>query len=262
MRLSISNIAWSPFQDKAVYESMSKNGFTGLEIAPTRVFPDRPYEELGAARKWAAHLKKEYGFTISSIQSIWFGRQEKLFGSDEERHILMDHTKKAIDFAAAVGCTNLVFGCPLNRNMPENAETDAALSFFKDLGTYAWSHGTVIGLEANPPIYNTNYINTTLSAIDLIKAVGSRGFRLNLDVGAMIYNGESVKDLEGSISFINHVHISEPGLEPVRERKLHRELKAVLSQNGYQGYVSIEMKKAKTLEIIKQKISYVKEVFQ
>jgi sugar phosphate isomerase/epimerase len=262
MRLSISNIAWSPFQDKAVYEAMSKNGFTGLEIAPTRVFPDHPYEELGSARRWAGHLKKEYDFTISSIQSIWFGRQEKLFGSDGERSILMDYTKKAIDFAAAVGCTNLVFGCPSNRNIPENAKTDAALSFFNDLGTYAWDHGAVLSLEANPPIYNTNYINTTLSAIDLIKAVGSRGFRLNLDVGAMIYNGESVNDLEGSISFINHVHISEPWLEPVMERKLHGELKAVLLHNGYQGYISIEMKNTKKLDIIRQKISYVKEVFQ
>ena len=75
-------------------------------------------------------------------------------------------------------------------------------------------------------------------------------------------SGESVKDLEDSISFINHVHISEPGLEPVLERKLHWELKAVLSQNGYQGYVSIEMKKPEKLDIIRQKISYVKEVFQ
>ena len=74
MRLSISNIAWNPSQDKAVYETMSKDGLTGLEIAPTRIFPDHPYEKLGAARKWAAHLKKKYGFTISSIQSIWFGQ--------------------------------------------------------------------------------------------------------------------------------------------------------------------------------------------
>ena len=45
-------------------------------------------------------------------------------------------------------------------------------------------------MEANPAIYNTNYINTTQEALDLIREVGSDGFRLNLDVGTMLENGE------------------------------------------------------------------------
>ena len=38
------------------------------------------------------------------MQSIWFGRQERLFGSEEEREILIDYTKKAVDFAVAIQC--------------------------------------------------------------------------------------------------------------------------------------------------------------
>ena len=70
----------------------------------------------------------------------------------------------------------------------------------------------MIGMEANPTIYNTNYINDTRSAIELIQKVDSAGFKLNLDVGTMIYNQESVDDIVGSVRLINHVHISEPGL--------------------------------------------------
>lgn len=117
MKLSISNIGWTEEKDHAVYELMQKYGYSGLEIAPTRVFPATPYDKLSDANNWSIILKETYGFIVSSMQSIWYGRQEKIFGTAEERNILAAYTKKAIDFAAAIGCENLVFGCPRNRNI-------------------------------------------------------------------------------------------------------------------------------------------------
>ena len=38
-KLAISNIAWHKSDDEAVYTAMQQAGFTGLEIAPTRIFP-------------------------------------------------------------------------------------------------------------------------------------------------------------------------------------------------------------------------------
>ena len=73
MQLSMSNIAWKKEQDEEIYRFMQENGFTGLEIAPTRIFPELPYEHLKEAEIWSKRLKKEYGFSISSMQSIWFG---------------------------------------------------------------------------------------------------------------------------------------------------------------------------------------------
>ena len=43
--LSISNIAWGSELDDSVYTLMKKYQFSGLEIAPTRVFPKTPYEK-------------------------------------------------------------------------------------------------------------------------------------------------------------------------------------------------------------------------
>ena len=141
MKLSISNIAWDSSEDKMIYELMQNNGFSGLEIAPTRVFPEHPYDRLESATEWAEGLKNQYGFSIPSMQSIWFGRQEMLFGTEEERKVLVDYTKKAIDFAAVVGCGNLVFGCPRNRNMPDGADVQIGVDFFRTIGEYALSHG-------------------------------------------------------------------------------------------------------------------------
>lgn len=261
MKLSISNIGWEKENDAYVYGLMERFGYSGLEVAPTRIFPENPYSKISAAAEWSRLLKQEHGFSIPSMQSIWFGRQEKLFGSKEEREILANYTKQAIDFAAAIGCGNLVFGCPRNRNCPEGAELGVAVSFFREIGDYAASKGTIIGMEANPPIYNTNYVNDTASALALIRQVGSKGFLLNLDVGTMIQNGENAELLAGQVGYINHVHISEPGLKSIEKRRLHRELKEVLQLEDYGKFISVEMGKTEDLAVIGSTLEYVKEVF-
>lgn len=260
-KLSVSNIGWSAEQDEQMYKIMKDYGYSGLEIAPTRIFPETPYDRKEDVRAWSGGLKKKYGFVISSMQSVWYGRQEKLFGSDEERRILTDYTKKAVDFAEAAGCKNLVFGCPRNRNLPEGADAKAAIPFFKEIGDYAAEHGAVIGMEANPPVYQTNYINDTTSALEIVQAVDSAGFKLNLDTGTMIQNKESVQELAGKVQLIHHVHISEPGLGPVKDRALHTELKKLLEREGYQGFISIEMGRTEDIQILDDRMDYVRSIF-
>ncbi len=243
----------------SIYKLAKTYGFTGLEIAPTKIFPKCPYNKLDAASAWSKNLKKNYGLSISPMQSIWFGRQEKLFGTDAERMILSDYSKKTIDFASAVGCNNLVFGCPKNRNIPKDANPIIAQDFFRELGNYADKNGTVIGLEANPPIYNTNYINDTPSAIKLISKIDSNGLLLNLDVGTMIENNESAIGLAGHVHLINHVHISEPYLKPIIPRNLHQELKSVLQNEGYNGFISIEMNNIENVLLLENIMEYIKD---
>lgn len=259
--LSMSNIGWTADDDHLAYELMKKYGFRGLEIAPTRIFPETPYDKNLDAETWSKELKNEYGFCVPSMQSIWYGRQEKIFGIDEERNILLNYTKKAIDFAAAIGCKNLVFGCPRNRNLSKGADENLAIAFFKELGDYAYSQETVIGMEANPPIYNTNYINNTESALALIEKVNSKGFLLNLDVGTMIQNDENVNGLAGKVNMINHVHISEPGLKKIEKRKIHSELKELLERENYDRFISIEMGKVDDIALLEDTMSYVRRIF-
>ncbi len=267
MKLAISNIAWQAADDDAVYALMKKYGYGGLEIAPTRIIPDNPYGQLERARAWAEDVKALYGFEIPSMQSIWFGRSEKLFGSSREWETLASYTEAAVDFAAAIGCRNLVFGSPKNRALPEGEEDiqrRRGVEFFRRVGGYASKKGAIIGMEANPVIYNTNYINTTAEALALIDEVGLDGFGLNLDVGTMIQNNERIETLEGKAGYISHVHISEPHLAPIKNdagrRRLHGELICFLKENDYDGYVSIEMGRTDDVALISETLAYVKEL--
>ncbi len=260
MKLSISNIAWQKEEDYQVYTLMQQYGFQGLEIAPTRIFPDQPYSDLSRAKKWSQELFENEGFQISSMQSIWYGREENLFRSSEERQSLLNYTKKAIDFAEAIGCGNLVFGCPRNRNLDDPSLEASAIPFFRELGDYAAEHHTVLAMEANPTIYHTNYVNDTKSAIELVQKVNSKGFRVNLDVGTMIQNQETCQLLGDHVDVINHVHISEPYLAFIEERALHKELLLLMKKEQYNGYISIEMGRQEKLQDIERAMKYLKDL--
>jgi len=261
MKLSISNIAWSEQLDEEMYEYMANCNFSGLEIAPTRIIKEAPYEHIEEAKKIANELYERYHLEIPSMQSIWYGRQEKIFGSIEEREELLNYTKKAIDFAGQINCKNMVFGCPKNRvigNLQE--EYKIALDFLGKIGDYAKDKRVIFAIEPNPTIYNTNFINTTEEAINLVKDINKESIKVNIDLGTIIQNNEDINILQNNIKWISHVHISEPNLEYIKPRKLHRELLKILNENNYKGYVSIEMKNQNDIEKVKEIINYINSI--
>lgn len=263
MRLSISNIAWEEKYDEEMYEFIARNKYNGLEIAPTRLIKENPYSHIEEIQKIAKQLKEKYELNICSIQSIWYGKNEKIFESEEERRELLNYTKKAIDYASAINCGNIVFGCPKNRNI-KNLKTDyeIAVEFFREIGNYAKQKNVCFSIEPNPTIYNTNFINTTKEAIELVKIIDNEGIKLNIDLGTIIQNDEDIEILREHTNLINHVHISEPNLEIIKERKIHNDLIDILKEENYQGYISIEMKKNNDIENVKQIIKYVKQIVE
>jgi len=264
MKLSVSNIAWPTEYDDEMYEFLCSNAINGLEIAPTRLFSSQPYNNLTHVVAFTYRLKEKYNITVSSIQSIWYGVTENIFDSEVNRKMLIDYTKKSIDFACALNCSNIVFGCPKNRNIPADMPSDIylpiAYAFFRQVGDYAAAHGTCIAIEPNPPIYNTNFINTTAEAFELCKRLNNPGVKVNIDIGTIIHNRESIDSLENHFELINHIHISEPNLVPIEKRELHKTIIKISRTMKYSGFISIEMANQNDIDLIKQSILYVKEL--
>lgn len=267
MKISISNIAWDASKDEEMYGILCDKKVEGLEIAPTRLWTETPYQKNDEAARFAEYLRREYRLSICSMQSIWYGMGQKLFGTKEDQKVLSDYTKEAILFAEAIGCGNLVFGCPKNRVIGMNpdgtyCEEDyrRAIEFFGELGEFAYRHNTCLSMEANPPIYQTNFINRTKEAIELVHKVNSPGFAVNGDFGTIIANGESLDDIKDNVSAFRHFHISEPGLECICQRLEHKELFTILKEKKYDYYVSIEMKKQEDIATVQQVLDYLLEL--
>ena len=259
MKLSISNIGWYEKDNIEILNYLTKKGFDGLEIAPT-ILLDDPYNHIAEAQKIVRKIHEDNKLEISSMQSIWYGQSGNIFDEEESR-LLLSYTKKAIDFASAINCRNIVFGCPKNRVIPEGKTVKDIVSFFKELGDYAFSKNTIIAMEPNPTIYNTNFINYTSEAFDFVKLIDSKGFKVNVDFGTIIENQEDLNVVIDNLNLVNHIHISEPYLEKINKRIEHVELAKKLKENGYDKYVSIEMKKLENIEELKEIVDYVYEVF-
>ena len=260
MKLSISNIAWDEENDETIFQFISEKGYSAIEIAPTRIIKENPYDNIEEAVAFANKINKKYNLKISSMQSIWYGKQGNIFNEDDAK-MFIEYTKKAIDFAKNIKCNNLVFGCPKNRVIPDDIKDDEIVYFFKELGDYAYENSTVLSIEPNPDIYGTNFINNTTQAFDFVRKINSEGIKVNLDFGTIIQNKESLDIVSENIDLINHIHISEPFLEKVQHREEHKELARILKDKGYKNYVSIEMKKLDNISQIFKTIEYVKEIF-
>ncbi|HIZ48165.1 MAG TPA: sugar phosphate isomerase/epimerase [Candidatus Gemmiger excrementavium] len=257
-KLAISNIAWSKADDEAVYTAMQQAGFTGLELAPTRIFPEAPYENLSSAVLFGGYLKHRWGFSVPSMQSIWYGQTGSIFDAARGEQLL-DYTAGAFQFAHSLNCPSLVFGCPKNRMRPAGADDTLAEMFFVQAGNLAARYNVSLALEANAPVY-TNYLNTTAQVMELVKRLDNPGLAVNLDLGAMLTQGEKLQSFVDDLQYVSHVHISEPGLAPIEKRPEHKELALLLGAVGYQGYVSVEMART-DLDTIRRTLDYVAEVF-
>lgn len=267
MKLSISNIAWEPSEDKAVFELIKKYGFSGIELAPPKLFKD---PSNVSDEKTEAYLKymKPYGFKFPAMQSLLFGKPElKIF--DESRADTLEYLKKIIDLAQNLDVKVLVFGSPKNRfigDMDKKEAQKIAVQFFRELGKYAHSKDRYFCIEPNAKEYGCDFITNTDEAIELVKAVDSKGFRLHVDSAVIAMNGEDIKEsLTKALPYTEHFHISEPFLELITTNKTkHEEFFKILKSLNYDKWVSIEMKNGvmdSNIEAVAGSLKFVSKIY-
>jgi sugar phosphate isomerase/epimerase len=248
MKLAMSAIAWEPPDDDAAARILSEHGFSGVELAPTKIFmrPDAATEaEIAACRKaW-----EKRGLRVVAMQALLFGRPDlTVFG--ETREATLAYLSSVVRLGGRLGAGALVFGSPRNRargSLPISQAWPRAVEFFRRLGAVAAEAGTCLCIEPNPPRYGADFILDSQEALRLVEQVGSPGFGLHLDAACAQLAGEDFPArIRASARVLRHVHVSEPDLAPVRAGGTV-DLSAVataLRDISYPGYVSVEMKPA------------------
>jgi D-psicose/D-tagatose/L-ribulose 3-epimerase len=247
MKLAVSNIAWPAELDAAVFDLLVESGIGGIEVAPTRVWPQWQGIHPASTREFRRMVESS-GLRISSLQSILFQKPELiLFGSDEVRQAMEEHLRRCADLAADLGAGCMVFGAPRNRDRGPLTEAQAfavASEFFARVGEYCLARGVWIGFEANPVDYKCNFATDGETAARLVRAVGSQGFRLHLDSACLRLAGEdTAQAIRSHADILRHFHASEPNLgafsNPLAS---HQEAAAALRSVHYEQWVALEMR--------------------
>ena len=247
MKLAISNIAWPLAAEGEALELFQRAGVTGIEVAPTRLWPDWQGASAPAAQAYSKILAAQ-GFSVPALQAILFAKpQLQLFGIKASRQQLSDHLRSVADLASALGATSLVFGAPKNRLLNDlTPEIGFAIArdFFSSLAPYYEECGVCLCLEANPPQYACTFVTNSSEAARLVRAVDSPGFGLHLDTACMSLAGEDFSTAIGNnLDILRHFHVSEPFLNPFATPQIdHAQVAAILRGARYSGWVSLEMR--------------------
>ena len=253
MKLSVSNIAWNCVpdrdEDEAVLALLLANGATGIEVAPTKLWPGWDGATESAAKTYRNRVKS-LGFEIPALQAILFEKPHlQLFGDASSRSQLLQHIEQVAILAAALGAGKMVFGSPRNRDRGDLSIENAfalAAEFFSRAGRLCAKHSTQLCIEPNPASYQCNFLTSWREVLDMVDAVDEPGIGLHLDTACIEMAGDNVVDaITECRDRICHFHISEPNLSDLSIPTLdHARIGKALKQAAYAGWHSIEMRRS------------------
>lgn len=267
MRLAVSNIAWPVKLEDQALSILEGASIEGVEIAPTRLWPEWRNVEPHEGRRVASRLA-EHGLSVPALQAILFGKPEcELFGSDAQRQKLKHHLLFCADLAVQFGAPSLVFGAPKNRELKgKSLESafDIAVQFFSSVAPEYAQRGVRLCMEANPTQYGCEFATRSSEAARLVRAVDSAGFRLHLDTACMLLAAEDVAAaVKANFDIVGHFHVSQPFLGSFDTPALnHSEVAETLRAIGYDGWISLEMRETEPyLANLRQAVRFLKETY-
>ena len=249
MKLSVSNIAWNEADEPEVFKLLQKSIVTGIEVAPTRVWP----AWHGANPQNASQIKQTYaelGFEIPALQAILFEKPDlQVFGDASIQAELITHIDKVASYAEGFGAKLLVFGSPKNRDpgvLSKEQAFKAGTDFFSRAAKVCLNYGVQLGLEPNPSIYNCRFMTHWQDILKMVDEVSSPGIAVHLDTACISLEHDNIIEaIEACAGQIAHFHVTEPNLGDFSKPTLnHAEIGIALKKSGYSGWLSIEMRRS------------------
>lgn len=268
MKLAVSNIAWEPTELEEHLRLLRELGCDGVELAPNIIWTE-PVETTLRERQELRKLIERYGLEVSGFHALLYTRPDlKLFKDRESMQQVVQYLKQLGEVCRDVGGKVLIFGSPKNRALegrPKEECLEWATEAFREVAEACEGLGVTLCIEPLPASEN-EFILTSHEGMDLVRRVNHPNFRLHLDAKAMHGAGENMEEAIAKYGKkIRHFHVGDPGLAPPGSTGMldHQVVGRALKQSGYQGYVSIEMRRGfgPSQDVITKSIDYVKQCY-
>ena len=263
MKVSVSNIAWDHHETDEVLDLVRDLGVSGIEIAPSKIWPGWEGASVQQARSFANRLE-DYGLSVPALQAILFGKPDlQVFGDADQQARLLDHIEFVAALAAGFGASVLVFGSPNNRDPGPLSPAEAVehgATFFKKAGDRCKAHNVVLGLEPNPRRYHCRFLTSWRDVIGMTEKVAHECVQIHLDTACIEIEGDRTVDaISLCAGRIAHFHVTEPELGDFSDPTIaHDDIANSLKSSGYARWTSIEMRRQEpVLSTIRTATEYV-----
>lgn len=226
------------------FAAAARAGFKGVEY----LFP-YAYDKAELAERLAANGLTQVLHNLPA--GDWAAGERGIAVLAERRGEFQDGVGHAIDYAKALGCTQL--NC-LAGIAPEGADAESLRRTFVENLRFAAAALKAEGIALLVEPINTRdipgfYLNRTAQAAELIGEVGSDNLFLQYDIYHMqIMEGDLAPTIAANLGLIRHIQLADnPGRhEPGTGEINYPFLFAQLDRLGYDGWIGCEYKPAKT----------------
>lgn len=214
-------------------------GFDFLEANLTSLatIPQEEYEALKAA-------VNALGLPVPACNCM-LPKEIRIVSPDVDEAALHEYVERAFSRAAGVGVEKAVLGSDKSRQLPPEADQDAAYGEFiamvrKHVVPACEKYGITVVIE--PLRVPCNFINTLADGMRVVRGVDHPQVRLLADTIHVMTSRENIACVREFKPFIRHVHVSDWERE-LPEFTYSSELTALLreiKQSGYDGDYSFE----------------------
>ena len=261
MKIAISNIAWGDKNLETFLKLIKSNGCDAIELAPSLIWQE-PLNSDQPSRKKIKKQLKDNGVKLVGFHSLLFNRPElKFFDGEETRLKTIDYLKKLSELCNDLGGSQVVLGSPSNRSLNGRNYKLCLNQIYDDfysISEKCKKNNVFFCLE---PLSKSmsDFITSSLEAGKIVKKINHTNLKLHLDTKTIFENNENIEKVFDEYgNYIQHFHISEPGLAEIGKSEInHKSIGETLRKMKYQKFVSIEMKN-NNINAITNSINFVK----
>lgn len=205
-RMVVSNLCWK--DEKQALAILNRYNVTHVELALTKY---SSWDDINIEA-----IKQRFkGFNIYSLQALLYGKTFNVFLDPE---LFIDHFRMLAIISKELGVKRLVFGSPINRQLPHYMCTEDAktkfINVFREIATL-FPDDIIVCIEHNAIMYGCNFITTFDEAVNIVKLIDRKNIKVNYDTGNAMMMNETC-DLKTNQDYIGHVQVSAPELKSIK----------------------------------------------
>jgi sugar phosphate isomerase/epimerase len=236
MKLALSNFAWNNDDSELMFNYLKQLNINNIEGVLTKL---DSWDKISLDT--LSHFKKSLDsnhILIPSLQSLFYNINCKNI-SDED--VFINHFERIIEYSKFLSVKVLVFGSPSLRKKVDKWE-ESLCRVFKKLDDMLENTGIEISIEPNSKLYGGDYFFTVPEIVSFIKKNNLKNIKTMIDTHNIILEElDPIYELKTYYEYINHIHISENNLHPIKDINFHLDFSSEIKKINYDKIVTYEV---------------------